>query len=432
MKVFLSIGNEKIEEELKSIKEIDIVDSESDLETLKNLIEVINIEYLIVNRLLSDDGQELVEIARLAKKRHVKVIMLINQLDDFKEKKLITSLVNEDVYAFVSLEDDIVDKVKEVIKDYPKEFNFVSLVAEEEQKKTKSEPIIVERTIKQQIITFYTTDNALYTADLITQLSVLLAQKSQQKILVIDLNSMLPVMDHYYGIKKEIDLQDVYESKEITSLAAIYNAIENNIFCADLLDDLVIKHPKYKNLDIITGLYDLGMYETLDKKHYKMLIDVAADKYDTIFINTNPGITVTATYVALMKATKIIAITDANYTYSRNLYFILRNLNTYQKISKDKFKIVVNNVSSQSLNNDAMRKIFKEYEILGLIPSNNKKDLFLNSKKPFITSAVAKKDVLNYLDIIEKLGYIPKTSFMDKFKNRKKIIREICTEQGEE
>lgn len=283
----------------------------------------------------------------------------------------------------------------------------------------------VKKTIKQQIITFYTTDNDMDKDDALTQLSILLAKKSTQKILVIDMNPIFPKLDHYFNVDKEIAVRDIYTSQMDTGMIAVYNAIEKNIFSADLLEQFTNKHKKYPNLHILTGIYDLSKFDEIGAEHYDALINSAVEIYDTIIINTNPDIALAATYTALKKATTIMMVCNCNYTYARDINSILSYMIEYHKIPKSKFKILLNNVSKYSLDKDMMKKIFEEFEVMGYIPSNNYREQSLNERKAFITSAYAKKDIVNYLDIIETLGYVPKTSKFDKLFKRKKIATSI-------
>lgn len=290
--------------------------------------------------------------------------------------------------------------------------------------KVIEKPVVIKetvykvKTLKQKIITFYATDNALLTADLITQIGVLLSQKIEQKILILDFNTLFPVMDHFLGINKNIDIESKYDVDDNTSLVAMYNAIERNILNSSTFSNFVKKHPKYKNLDIATGLYDLALFEKMPNEYFERIINTATDIYDTILINTNPDISLGGTFIPIAKATDIICITEANYTEIRNLLFVINNLKL--KIPKDKFKIVVSNVASKSLDKETIKEIFKGYDILSYIPYDEAKERSLNEQKPFINGLNNKK-LEPYIKVLENLDYLPKTSLLDKvFKGNKR------------
>lgn len=289
-------------------------------------------------------------------------------------------------------------------------------------------PVVVKETVyktkilKQKILTFYTTDNGLLTADLITQIGVLLSQRVEQKILMLDFNTLFPVMDHFLGINKNIDIESKYDVGNNTSLVAMYNAIDRNILNSSNFSNFVKKHSKYKTLDVVTGLYDLVLFEKMPNEYFERIIDIAADIYDTILINTNTDISLGGTFVPLAKATDIICVTEANYTEIRNLLFVINNLKS--KMQQNKFKIIVSNVTSKSLDKETIKEIFKKYDILSYIPYDEAKERSLNDQKPFI-SRLNKKKLEPYIKVLENLDYLPKTSFLDKVfkgnKNDKKL-----------
>lgn len=339
------------------------------------------------------------------------------EIDDIVHVDSKGCIIDEVIEKIVEKE-KIVEVEKEVVKEVIK-----SVVVEK----------TVQKTIKQNVLTFYTTDNSLDKDDVLTQIAILLAKKSDQKILVVDMNTLTPGLDHFFNVDKEIAIKDIYNSISInTGLSAVCNAIDKKIFDACLLKQLTIHHSKYDNLEILTGLYDVNLFETAQIKHFQELIDKAKEVYDTIIINTHPCISIDATYVALKKASKIIGVSNANYTNARNMNFIFNYLVEHQDIAREKIEIVINNLSDYSLSKDTMKEIFKNYDILGYINSNPKRETYLNCRKSFISSNAAKKDINAYIDIIEKLGYIPKTSALYKLFNKKKIAEQIIEKEVEE
>lgn len=349
-----------------------------------------------------------------------------NQDDEIEEAPLILPYIVEAI-SKTSNYSDAARWDTDAYEDIGNKVKMKTKVVEKVIEKT------IEKTIKQQIITFYTSDNSLDRDDVLTQTAALLAKKSSkdQKILVIDLNILTPSLDHFFGVDKELPFEDMYNAAGLnTGLKAVYNAIEKKIFAADLLEELAVKHKKLDNLFILTGIYDIGMFEKLQIKHYEKLIDAALEIYSTIIINTHPDISIDATYFALKRATTIIGITGANYTCARNMNYIINYLTEYHRIPKNKFKIVVNNISKHSLDKDYMKKLFEDYEVIAYIPFNPLSEVYLNKQVlPFILSKAASKDVIHYLDIVESLGYVPRISLKDRLFNKKRLSKEICTEE---
>lgn len=358
------------------------------------------------------------------------VMEILNTPKEFSDiSKVFVKYVNdeEDTWKvklgdFIKIDNENKQQDNEFKEDYD-----VKLI-EKETSTTKT------KTVKQRVYAFYTTDNNLDKNDVLLQVSCLLAKKSDQKILVIDMDPLTPSLHHFFNVKKETIVKDIYDLSVInTGLTAVYNAIEKKIFAADLLEDLAHRHKKLDNLYILTGIYDINMTDLFEAKHYEELIEKAKDIYDTVIINTHPDIALVETYTAFTYATDIIVVSNANYTYGRNTNFILNYLIDYQKFPKSKFKIIVNNLSKHSLDRDVMSRIFKGYEILGYLPFNAMREGVLNKQKtPFILTSYASKDLSHYLEIIEKLGYIPKTTLLSKLFGSKKAARDVCNEEIEE
>ena len=277
-----------------------------------------------------------------------------------------------------------------------------------------TETVYKTKILKKKILTFYSSDNALLTADLITQLGVLLSKKTNQKILILDFNTLFPVIDDFFGIKKEIELESKYDIGGNTSLVLIYNALERNNLDENSFSKFV-KKTKYKNLDVATGLYDLMLFEKMSPEYFEKIVNVASQMYDTILINTNPDISLASTFEPMKIATDNIFIVEPNYTSIRNMLFVVDNFKN--RLSGDKIKFVVSNYSNNGLDKEVIEEILNNYNIIGYIPSDDRKEKALNKQKPFIDSIGLKKnDIKPYISLLEKFNYIPKITLWDKLR----------------
>lgn len=123
MRVFLCLGNQKIENEIKKLK-MNIINTSSDLKKAIHTLDDFDVDIIIVNRLLDDtDGFDLISIADEAKSRKIKIIILTNNIEDPNEKKLISTLVSREVNVFLKF-GEIQDKLQDAIDNYPSEFSF--------------------------------------------------------------------------------------------------------------------------------------------------------------------------------------------------------------------------------------------------------------------------------------------------------------------
>ncbi|MNL91276.1 hypothetical protein D3C81_10070 [compost metagenome] len=267
---------------------------------------------------------------------------------------------------------------------------------------------------KAQVITFFTTDNTLDRDDILTQTSVLIAKETGLKVCVIDLNPITATLDHFFNIDKFVSLKDVYSSTSDTGLKVLHNAIEKNIFSRQLFEEAAIKHPKYSNLHILTGLYDMSLFDELEVSHYDIIVSTAKTLYDIVILNISPAVFTAASYIALSKSDDILVISDANYTHARNSIFMLKYLFETLKISKEKVGIIINNLGVHSLDRETMKKIFADFNLVTFIPYNKHRMTYINNKQFFINSQFAKKDVPSYMSILEYLDLAKKVTFVDK------------------
>ena len=442
-RIFIAVADKSIEEKIK--ESIEVVGSNPDLDFIIDSEMLLdNVDILILDKKSDESGNNILKIASLAKDKPLKIIIINEDIRLLAKNDLINFLIACKIYGYLKYTDINAEKIQNLVNNYPDEFDY-ALMAGTKLKIIKKEKIKVEireriktintvttKTIKQEVLAFYSVDNSIEKEDVLTQISVLLAKRSNQKILVIDMNTETPTLDHFFNVNKEIDIMDSHFSKSHihTGLEAVYNAITKGIFNSQLLSEFIVSIPKYSNLDLLTGFYSLDLCEKAGSDIFKNLIDVAKEIYDVVIINTHPDLFKAATYTAIANSTKIFVIANANYTSGRNTNFILNELIYKLNIKKYKFKIIINNISKSSLNADIMNKIFEDYEVYGYLPHNMNKEICLNTRRFFITSDFAKKDLINYMDILEKLGYIPKTTFLSRLFSKKKYNVEIIEKEG--
>ncbi|URZ15423.1 MinD/ParA family ATP-binding protein [Clostridium felsineum] len=283
-----------------------------------------------------------------------------------------------------------------------------------------TETVYKTKILKKKVITCYTTDNALLTADLITQLSVLLSKKTNQKILILDFNTLFPVMDNFLGVTREVDIESKYDVEKSTSLTLMYNAIERNNLNESNFAKFV-KKTKYKNLDLATGNYNLMLFEKTPNDYFSKIVNIASRIYDTILINTNPDISLASTFESIKIATDNILIVKPNYTSIRNTLLLVDSLKTI--VNKEKLKFVISEISSSSLDSETIEKLFEGCNIIGYLKKDTRKEEALNKQKPFIDSiALKKSDIKPYINILEKFDYIPQSRFFDKVFFKKEVL----------
>lgn len=416
-KVFLCIGNKDIEDRLNTYKNLTIVDMESDLKIVNALIPHIQVDYIIINSLLDNDlGDSLIEIARAASKKGIKVLVIMPGMENIIEKKLIGALVNVDVNAFININEISEEGLNKILDNYPQEFNFNMLGNQEikviEKEKIVKEEVIKAQVLKSNIITCYSPDDNYLSAEVSTTLALKLSKINELKTVIIDFNNINPMIDHLLIVDKMLPINDKYEANSKTSMVALVNAINRDRLNPDIFKKLVIKHPKY-NLDIVTGLYDLFLDDKVQKQHYERIIKQASDIYDLVIINTNSYLKSESTFTALTNATKIISIARDNYSSVRSL--ISQIVLLEKIIDNDKFNIIISRDTEFGIKDEVLKEIFNGLKLIGFISEGKLLNRAINEEKIYLDIAdKAAKEC--YEKIISELGYslIEKRGLLDK------------------
>lgn len=148
-KFFLALGNENLENDIENL-DIEILDKTNDLEVLYDLLEYIEVDFIVLNRLLDDDeAGNIKKISKRSKSKNAKIILLSDDFKSYEERKLITTLVGYDVNVFLKFSE--VYKIEKSIESYPKEFDFNILSPEVEEKSIPIVPKVNQSSYIDQI-----------------------------------------------------------------------------------------------------------------------------------------------------------------------------------------------------------------------------------------------------------------------------------------
>ncbi|PJI10078.1 MULTISPECIES: MinD/ParA family ATP-binding protein [Clostridium] len=427
MKIGVATGmtelDEKVSKMLENTKDMKVV-----VVNYREFFLKENFDVVVLSRRLTGE-MDINDVLFLVKSKNTRIVYLTNEDDTAGVKRCFNYSINDILFDPVKPE----DVIKLILK--PNSFSDISsiylkysnLENDEKASQLKKQKVIEKKVkvpvkeiiyktkiLRKNVIAVYSVEDSLLTADFITQIGVILSKKSNQKILILDFNTLFPTVDDFFGIKKEISIQSKYDIKNSTSIELMYNAIERKIFNEDNFTKFVNKHNKYKNIDIATGLYDLMLFEKMPPEYFENIINIASQIYDTVLINTNPDISLGSTFVPIKLSTKIICIVRPNYTSIRNMLFVIDNLK--KAVSLSKFNIVISELSNNSLDIETIEKLFEKYKIIGYLPHDSRKEEALNNQKPFIDTLGLKSQCIKpYMEVLKNLGYIPKASILDRF-----------------
>ena len=93
--------------------------------------------------------------------------------------------------------------IEEVVDTSIESINMTDMVSEDDLLQTAHE---IKKGIVNsngsKVITFFTTDNSLEKDDVLTQITILMAKRTDKRIVVLDLNPITPTLDKFFGIDK--------------------------------------------------------------------------------------------------------------------------------------------------------------------------------------------------------------------------------------
>lgn len=337
MKVFLALGNEDIEDVIKEC-DFEIVDSDDNLLSLIDLIEYIDIDAIVVNRLLDDDGEVLLKLANKAVKKSIKLVVLIEDYEDYEERRLITNLVNLGITAFVKLGDITKEILEETLHDYPQEFDFSIFSKEEIIKEKYISPDDYRKIIG--IYSPYSVGKTVLAANLAK-----CYEKNKLSVTLID-------TDHN---KKDI---------------LYYFPLENN--------DYLKMTKLYKDIQSGKEIEDISDYEINISKRLKIFTDhrdsvykITGDMINTIVRNSDSNIVILdiSRYLDNKLINEMLSLCDEKIIVADKMLSTLNglpyklNLNNY---NKKNLNLVINkNVNLKSLSDKEIANHFRDIAVFG-------------------------------------------------------------------
>ncbi|MDK2920170.1 MAG: hypothetical protein PWQ37_2903 [Candidatus Petromonas sp.] len=392
MKVFLAVGNDEIEEVIRECS-FEIVDSENNLVSLIDLLDYISLDAVIINRLLDDDGKMVLKLAEKAHSKGVKILVLVNDFNDYEERKLITNLVNLGVTAFLKITEISKEKIENILYKYPEEFDF-SVFSE-----PKIEVVEKVKSVFKEIITVYSPLSQGATT-VASHLAVKLAKSKNCRVCIVDYNPLKPRFKYVFDTDFEYTLRDVLDAVERKNLS--YHRLES-----------FTKPSKYqRNLDILPGIYDINDYYMSKEEYYIEILEKLKFIYDYVVIDTHSWYDVITTDAALKFADKVLIPVIGKDHEIDELNRYIEMFEKYNDFDVRKFYAVINKYSGNDLTFIEIESKLK-IKIAGYIS----KDKAFEGKNFFKN----KRRMNEFADILKGIGIEAKKEkvFMDYIKLKK-------------
>lgn len=384
-KVFLCLGelDKKIQKIINKAK-VNIIDYEDNINLIEDALDIVDMDILIINRILdkTENGDILFSISSKAKEKNIKVIVLLEEMESSKERKLITRLINENVTSFIKFKEITKRKIEKTVKKYPLEFDFKAF------SKARIEYKEVVKTVFKEVYVVYS-PLSQGASTIASHLAMSMAKTQNCKVCLVDLNPLKPSFKKIFGRDFDNTIVDVFTS------------MERNILSNEKLEGILTTCKEQKNLDILPGFYNINEYYALaNNNSFNSYINKLVEKlkflYDYVVIDIHSWYDLYTSNQALIKADKVIVPLYGNSHDIGETNRYTDAFRKYEDFDTRKFLFIVNKYSGEDLT-------FIEIEaglrgkVIGYISENKayKKGNVFNNRK-----------LMNeYVSILKSLGF---------------------------
>ena len=231
----------------------------------------------------------------------------------------------------------------------------------------------------------------------------MLSQKSDSKILLIDLDTLNGNIDEILQINKvPQNIEMVIDSDKKSGLNYATELIMKNRFDANVFGELIIDAGGF---DILTGNTSLHYCQNvLNEIYYQKIIQAAKEKYDFIVIDTSSNIFLDSTKWALENANRVLFVIEDNYLSIKKMQQFVKVAVDIWGIFKKKIDIIINKKQKTEVEIEVIDKITDGLNVIGEIKINEQ------------------NNIASYERILSTINFIPKKSIFDKFNEMKKNL----------
>lgn len=270
---------------------------------------------------------------------------------------------------------------------------------------------LVQSNTVKQVIAVMSLYNATIKDSFSANLGYLLAKKTNEKVLLVDFECPFPTLDHYFNTDKYIYLNELYSAKRLTGLSGILSGIKKGVFNAQTFPEYVKEVYGHKNLYLLTGLYDIDLFEDFEMQDVDDIIAAARQNFDTVIISLNSFIYNVFTYLSIMRSDRVIMISEPTITNGRANINLIKQFETVQKVPRQRFSVLL---WGNQMDVEMRRRLYDGFEVIGAMPANPHYIDALLHKKLLLTYPNTKKDLNAYLAVLQYFGYTSKEPFFQR------------------
>ena len=314
-----------------------------------------------------------------------------------KEKEQEALKLKEKEEELLKIEQELEEATSKLEKKKLK-VRVVERVEEYEVEKIVEKKVFKTKIIEQKTFTFISLVNQASRDFVISNLAVALS--NSHKVLIMDFDTPFPTIDRYFDVDKNIYLEDTYSNKRLTGLEGCLSAYRRNVLEKNTFFNFITK-TKFENIDILTGVFDIEVFDSVEAEEIKAVLDVAKQNYETIIVSANQFIANLFTYVAMENSEKVVLVSDDTYVNARNNISFIKEMVINQKENVDKFNVLL--FGKPLLDEVIIEKVYEGYNYIGRIPTDIN-NYYEELSKQKIYTWINSKEREKYSFLIKKLG----------------------------
>lgn len=409
-KVITAIGNPILNEKLKNTKEYEVIGN--DIQYKEGIIEILkekeNINFLILSSSLFEEEELFLFIDKIKQINLELEIIIVLENENEKTKNILISKGIKNIFYNNKINFNEIKNILEKQKQLSQEelTNEIQKLKEIIYKNKnikpniKTENKLKEIIINNKFIKKFIDDNkninneksnniknkiisiigpsgvgkSIFTCSLSVSFE-------NQKILIMDLDILNKSISTIFGIKNK-QYDKASESKE-------KYAQKNNY------EELIIN--VNKNIDLISA-EEILCNENND---LNKILNGLKEKYDFILLDTSSECFFEKNKQIIQLSDKSFFLVDANLLELKKAKNLLKIYIENWNIKKEKINIIFNKYNKNSINNNILKNLFSDFEILGEIKLNDNYNLLINKNFSNMNSKI--KD--EYKKIIKYIKY---------------------------
>ena len=410
-KIVTALGNNVLNDELKKYSKYDVLCEDIFYQDgVLDYLEHNNVDIVVVSGLLQGELKINDFVDEIKKKKFgIRIILIVDNISEKEENLLISKGI------FDILKDDEID-VPDVLEAIDREepINIKAQIAKEAQEiknayeraSVKEEydnsyTTIIKAVQKQEIIGFFGTPGS-GKSTLAANFTKAFSKKTKAKIILVDFDTLNGNLDEILNVSKiPPNVELILDEDKKCGLNYAADLMLKNRFDPNVLDEVVINCGDYDFLSGNTSLH--YCQNVLNEDFYNYLMKCIKEKYDFIILDLSSNVFLDSTKWALKECTNVAFVTENTNICLKKTLQLLDVVFDVWNVYKNKFKLVLNRVSANGIDED----IFAEATKLKLIGSIKDK-------------MVSKDD--SYEKILSTLDYVPKNGILKKLTQNIKLF----------